>query len=381
MLGPIAHLRSLTRRVESSIRNSWDLVSSLRRLTFKWHSVWNTPLWRKELLETTPLHEWVQAAKALYHKLQKGTYLTAGNHIKPINYDARKLWFASNLTQPEIQLLRDIRQAQQLLPGTVEVRRRIGRFLFGARVHLGEPIFITVSPTTRHNAVCLKMSRYRANDPGAGHCCAKDDPKVWEDTTVTIPVPDYETRRCSAVRDPWCVNVAFQSMIGFVFAELLGAVSLGEIFEYQQWLHNESHLNLEQHVALEPDLETEWKQNFVGKQHDKLCLWLAFVAADTEPSPWTAPSSHFETLLRDATTYRTKYASAVQERLSHQQHHIHVWDPKHKCAVPLPGCRKKNAPNKCKHGFPKALCDTARVICRGNARQFPQSTAGRRNGL
>ncbi|CAK9060177.1 unnamed protein product, partial [Durusdinium trenchii] len=457
MLGPLAHLRSLTRRVESSIHNSWDLVSGLRRLTFKWHSVWNTPLWRKhkpkaELLETTPVHEWVQAAKALYHKLQKGTYLTAGNHIKPINYDARKLWFASNLTQPEIQLLRDIRQTQQLLPGTVEVRRRIGRFLFGARVQLGEPIFITVSPTTRRNAVCLKMSRYRANDPGAGHYCAKDDPKVWEDTAVTIPVPDYETRRCSAVRDPWCVDIAFQSMIRFVFAELLGvrmcfkcpqctcrdmlehpshpmggvlglvlgfcgaieyqqnstphfhanvyvasvwqhplkvlaaklqakAVSLGEIFEYQQWLHNESHLNLEQHVALEPDLDAEWKQNFVGKQHDKLCLWPAFVAADTEPSPWTAPSSHSETLLRDATTYRTKYASAVQERLSHQQHHIHLWDPKHKCAVPLPGCRKKNAPNKCKHGFPKALCDTARVICRGNARQFRQSTAGRRNGL
>ena len=42
---------------------------------------------------------------------------------------------------------------------------------------------------------------------------------------------------------------------------------------------------------------------------------------------------------------------------------------------------KKNAPNKCKHGFPKSICDVARVVCRGNARKFRQSTAGRRNAL
>ena len=42
---------------------------------------------------------------------------------------------------------------------------------------------------------------------------------------------------------------------------------------------------------------------------------------------------------------------------------------------------KKDAPNKCKHGFPKTLCDVARVVCRGNARKFRQSTAGRRNAL
>ena len=49
--------------------------------------------------------------------------------LKPINYDARKLWFAEGLTPgPEAQLLRDIRHTQMTLPGTVEVRRRIGRF-------------------------------------------------------------------------------------------------------------------------------------------------------------------------------------------------------------------------------------------------------------
>jgi hypothetical protein len=94
VLGPIPHLRSLARRVESSIRNSWDLVSGLRRLTFKWHSVCQTPLWRAwkpktDVIQATPAHEWVEAAKALYQKLQKGKYFTASRTLKPINFDAR----------------------------------------------------------------------------------------------------------------------------------------------------------------------------------------------------------------------------------------------------------------------------------------------------
>ena len=112
---------------------------------------------------------------------KKGKYLTSGRTLKPINYDARKLWFAEGLTAPEAQLLRDIRHTQMTLPGTVEVRRRIGRFLFGARVELGEPIFMTLSPTTRHNALCLRLSRYRQHDPGAGPLSGKHVPSVWEE--------------------------------------------------------------------------------------------------------------------------------------------------------------------------------------------------------
>ena len=48
---------------------------------------------------------------------------------------------------------------------------------------------------------------------------------------------------------------------------------------------------------------------------------------------------------------------------------------------PLSGCCKKGAPNRCKHNFPKVLNARQRVICRGNARRFKLSTAGRRNAL
>ena len=46
-----------------------------------------------------------------------------------------------------------------------------------------------------------------------------------------------------------------------------------------------------------------------------------------------------------------------------------------------PGAAKKGAPNRCKHNFPKVLNARQRVICRGNARRFRLSTAGRRNAL
>ena len=70
-----------------------------------------------------------------------------------------------------------------------------------------------------------------------------------------------------------------------------------------------------------------------------------------------------------------------QRKLTHQQHHVHPWNSATKARLPLPACRGKNVPNKCKHGFPKVPNPRCRVICRGNARKFGLSTRGRRNAL
>ena len=111
-------------------------------------------------------------------------------------------------------------------------------------------------------------------------------------------------------------------------------------------------------------------QNFPGTEHDKLCLWPAFVATDTTPSPWlpqvadgrplrvercSSPALAAEPhssaaphaaanpvdLQTEALRYRQLYQTAVQVKLSHQQHHMHTWDAKHKCHMPLPACQKK----------------------------------------
>ena len=153
---------------------------------------------RAELRET-PDRAWVEAAQGLYQKVAERGARRAPQCVQ-----------------------RDVRRAQQTMPWTVEVRRRIGRFLFGARAELGEPLFLTLSPTTRRNGLC---SRHRCADPAAtgmsGPWFARDSPRVWETADVHIQLPSYDAWRRLTARDPWAV-VAFQAMVRFVFGTLLG---------------------------------------------------------------------------------------------------------------------------------------------------------------
>ena len=227
MFTPLAHLKHLTGRIESSVRNSWDLVPGMRRITAKWDSVWGGNLWRKwqtnrKNIEAVPVSEWVQAAQGLYKKLRQGKYISADGRERPIQYDTRKLYYAKGLTKPEKQLLEDVRSMQTTVPGTIEARRRIGRFLFGARVELGEPLFVTISPTTRHNALCLKLSRYRVADPGKGPCSGVNVPPLWEAVSAEVDAPGYDLRREITARDPWAVVLSFQTIVRLIFAQLLG---------------------------------------------------------------------------------------------------------------------------------------------------------------
>ena len=455
-LQPLAHLKLLAGRIESSIRNSWDLIPGLRRLTFKWHSVWQGSLWRKwksqrQAIATTPMLKWVQAARGLYNKLRSGTYTTAGGKPKPIHFDTRKLPYARGLTTDEKELLQDVKGMQGHMPGTIEVRRRIGRFLFGARVEMGEPLFITISPTTRHNTLCIKFSRYRAADPGGTAEGARDRPRLWETAEATIDVPPYDTRRQLAARDPWAVVLSFQTVVRCIFAKLLGirmcfrcpacncrdarghgchvtggvlgivcglcgaieyqanstphfhcnvyiasiwqqslselaaklndsTITFEDVQQFLTWAHPESHLDLASHTQQQDHLEADWAQNNCKASHDFLCQWPKFLAEDQAVSPWLNAVEPKQALA-DASRFIHHYRRAAQGKISHQQLHWHPWNIVQKCRLPIAGCRKKGAPNKCKHSFPKVLNERVRVICRGNARKFAQSTAGRRNAL
>ena len=99
VLGPTQHLKHITGRVESSIRNSWDLVPGLRRITSKWAAVCGGALWRRwnshrKQIEPVPVSEWVRAAEGLYQKLRRGKYVSADGRERPIQYDTRILFFA-----------------------------------------------------------------------------------------------------------------------------------------------------------------------------------------------------------------------------------------------------------------------------------------------
>ena len=455
-LQPLAHLKLLAGRIESSIRNSWDLIPGLRRLTFKWHSVWQGSLWRKwksqrQAIAPVPTLKWVQAARGLYNKLRSGTYTTASGKPKPIQFDTRKLPYARGLTTDEKELLQDVKGMQGHMPGTIEVRRRIGRFLFGARVEMGEPLFITISPTTRHNTLCIKFSRYRAADPGGAAEGARDHPKLWDTAEANIEVPPYDTRRQLAARDPWAVVLSFQTVVRCIFAKLLGirmcfrcpacdcrdarghgchvtggilglvtglcgaieyqanstphfhcnvyiasiwqhslselaaklndsTITFEDVRQFLTWAYAESHPDLASYTQQQDHLEADWAQNNCKASHDFLCQWPEFLTEDKAASPWLKAVEPKQALA-DASRFIHQYRRAAQNKISHQQIHWHPWNIVQKCRLPIAACRKKGAPHKCKHNFPKVQNEKVRVTCRGNARKFAQSTAGRRNAL
>ena len=76
-----------------------------------------------------------------------------------------KLRYAENLSEKARLLERNMRQVSSQLGGVQEVRTKIGNALLGARVVYGEPLFITVSPSSRHSGLVLRLSRVRVNDP------------------------------------------------------------------------------------------------------------------------------------------------------------------------------------------------------------------------
>ena len=84
---------------------------------------------------------------------------------RKIQGDFTKLMFAENLSSLQKRLLADFRFRCSALPGTQEIRSKIGQLGFWASVVYGNGIFMTVSPSERHNYLAIRLSRYRAHDP------------------------------------------------------------------------------------------------------------------------------------------------------------------------------------------------------------------------
>ena len=104
------------------------------------------------------------AAADLLKKLETGCYMDKGKRRK-INWDFSKLISAEKLSQLQKRLLADFRFRCKALPGTQEMRVKIGHLGFWASVNYGNWIFCTISLGERQNYFALKLSRYRADDP------------------------------------------------------------------------------------------------------------------------------------------------------------------------------------------------------------------------
>ena len=88
------------------------------------------------------------------------------NQVRPkgkrrrINHDFTKLQYAENITHMQKDLIRDMVFLSKKFPGTQQVRLLIGHALFGAGIQYGMPLFWTISPSSRHSGLCMRLSRY-----------------------------------------------------------------------------------------------------------------------------------------------------------------------------------------------------------------------------
>ena len=124
------------------------------------------------------------AAADLVQKLEKGLYMLPDGRRRKINNDASKLIFAVGLGDLQRKLLADFRFRCRAIPGTQEIRTKIGHLGLWACVNYGNGIFCTVSPGERHNYLALKLSRYPSSSQGTTKWPAKFGPT--QNTTIQV---------------------------------------------------------------------------------------------------------------------------------------------------------------------------------------------------
>ena len=110
----------------------------------------------------------------------------------------------------------------------------MGHLMFGARIVYGSGIFMTISPSERHNGLAIRLSRYRRSDPLLHPSVAPDESKwIGADQPPLSPLsdlkeeclielPEYDVRRLRMARDPLCIVDAYTVLVRVVLASLLG---------------------------------------------------------------------------------------------------------------------------------------------------------------
>ena len=105
----------------------------------------------------------LQPLNSIIH-LENGYFRTPTGRRCPIKGDISKLKFAEKLSDKAKQLEKNLRYVSSQQCGVQEVRHKIGNALLGARISYGEPLFVTVSPSSRHSGLVLRLSRVRPKD-------------------------------------------------------------------------------------------------------------------------------------------------------------------------------------------------------------------------
>ena len=124
-------------------------------------------------------------------------------------------------------MLADFRFRCKAVPGTQEIRIKIGHVGFWAGVVYGNGIFMTISPSERHNYLAIRLSRYRKDDPFVANSTkwiGADKPSLEADADdeYQVDVPGYDLRRILLAQDPLAAANPFFVQIRTILATVLG---------------------------------------------------------------------------------------------------------------------------------------------------------------
>ena len=162
--------RSFAQRIEGQFRRDWSIIPGLWNLYFREQI--NLGVSLKAVSRTTsnmpalPTEQDAAVAAAnLYERLSSGSYRDQYGRRRKIDGDTSKLMYAEGITTLQKRLLADMRFRTRMIPGSQEIRTKIGHIGFWALVVYGSGIFMTISPSERHNYLALRLSRYRQHDP------------------------------------------------------------------------------------------------------------------------------------------------------------------------------------------------------------------------
>ena len=229
--------RGLPQRIEGQFRRHWGLAPALWNLYFREQINLGASLsvkqaGRKHAPNESLDEDAAMAAAKLLEKLEKGYYEDRKGKKRKIDGDYSKLLFSTHLTDLQRKLLTDFRFRCKTLPGTQEIRTKIGHLGFWASVVYGNGIFMTVSPGERHNYLAIRLSRYRKLDPFMQNAteeskwAQKDAPRSEPDASgedeFHINIPGYDLRRLMLAQDPLAACNAFVVQIRVILATVLG---------------------------------------------------------------------------------------------------------------------------------------------------------------
>ena len=232
-----AFLKGTSRHILGQFRRNWSYSPGVFNLWFRSEVNLGTSLRVSTIMQADRGCDFAEedaavAASNLYKLLDAGFYFDSRGKRKRINNDVGKLMYAENITSTQKALLADMKFRTRSVPGTLEIRNKIGRTGFWASVVYGNGIFMTVSPGERHNYLAIRLSRYRSADPYVTHAGAKDE-RSWigadrpslepfEDHVFGVHVPGYDMRRKIQAKDPLCCSNAFFVQIRTILATIAG---------------------------------------------------------------------------------------------------------------------------------------------------------------